>query len=84
MNKKENTILIEVATDVKWIKSQREKDAVWLQKSLDKIEAHLKGLNDAVAEHSIGIAVNKRTIGLFWKIGVGGGIALVLKLLNVY
>jgi len=84
MNKKENTILITVANDIKWLKQQQEEDAVWLQKSLDKIEFHLADLNKAVAKHSVSIAVNKRTIGLFWKIGVGGGIALVLKLLNVY
>ena len=56
----------------------------------EKQEAHLSKINDAIAEHTTSIAVNKNSIRLQWKIFGGtftiisAAIALVLKLLGVY
>ena len=87
MNKKENKILFEVATDIKALKKQREESAIWLQKSLDRLEAHLVILNGTTTKHSIGIAVNKGSIRrLWWLFGIfsTGVLALVLWVMNIF
>lgn len=56
----------------------------------EKQERHLAELNESVKEHQKGIAVNKRSISLMWKLMSGGfillcaAIPIILKLLNVY
>ena len=66
MNKKENELLIEVATDVKWFKKQQEENSKWLQSSLDKIELHLVKLNDNVSKNTGKINVNTNSINRVW------------------
>jgi prefoldin subunit 5 len=75
-----DNILIEVATDVKWIKRQREEDVSFLQHSLSKIEAHLSDLNDNVSKNTARSIANKRIITL---IGLGC-IPVILKAFGIY
>ena len=66
MNKQENKLLIEVATDIKWFKKQQEENSKWLQNSLDKIELHLAKLNDNVSKNTGRINVNQSSINRVW------------------
>ena len=66
MDKDEKVTLIEVATDVRWIKQQREEDDRFVQKSLDEIVAHLATLNGSVAEVVKQAAINKSNIFRIW------------------
>ena len=90
MTKKESEILIAIGTDIKWLLQIREEDSVWLQKSLDRIENHLSDLNGSVANNTVGVAVNRNTIRLQWKVGAGlfsflaGGLAIALHFMGVY
>ena len=91
MTKDEQIKIAEIANDIKWLKRQHEEDAVWLQKSLDKIDTHLGEINGCVVDQDKAIGRNRDRIGLAWKIWIGvpvlligGVIGLALKLLRVY
>ena len=57
---------------------------------VEKIEVHLVELNESVSNNKTGVAVNKKSINLLWKIGGGcatiilTGTAVILKLFGVY
>lgn len=53
MTKEETRILIEVANDVKWLKSNAEQSASEFSKKLDKIDTHFTILNGAVKANTI-------------------------------
>ena len=53
MTKDEATVLAEVATDVKWLKSNIEQNAISNNKQLNDINSYLKLLNGSVKANTI-------------------------------
>lgn len=74
--KKSKDILIELVTDVKWIKDTQTKD-------LSAINEHLKTLNNNVSKNAARSIENMSSIRTHWKliiaiIGIGGAILAIL------